>query len=38
MGRSCRRWSFEDVADGVLEQEQVYDLVLCSFAMHLLEP
>ncbi|CAK0809169.1 unnamed protein product [Prorocentrum cordatum] len=37
LGRPCRRWSFEDVAAGVLEEEQPYDLVLASFCLHLLE-
>ncbi|CAK9071533.1 unnamed protein product [Durusdinium trenchii] len=37
VGRRCHHWSFQDVADGVLEEEPIYDLVLCSFALHLLE-
>lgn len=36
-GRSCERWSFEDVAGGVLP-ENGYSLVICSFALHLCPP
>lgn len=37
MGREAEAWSFEDVAQGVLEGLETYDLVLCSFCLHLLE-
>jgi hypothetical protein len=33
-GRSCERFSFEDVAAGVLAG-RAYDLIVCSFALHL---
>ena len=48
-GRVAQNWSFEDVANGVLDRSQsqnadaltapaYYDLVLASFCLHLLEP
>lgn len=39
-GRSCHRWSFDELADGVLERTQpmAIDLVLASFCLHLLHP
>lgn len=36
MGRPAYRWSFEDIAGGVLEDLQPYDLVIGSFSLHLL--
>jgi len=37
VGRPAERWSFEQIAGGILDDEPPYDLVICSFAMHLLE-
>ncbi|KNE72267.1 hypothetical protein AMAG_16754 [Allomyces macrogynus ATCC 38327] len=34
----CRPWSFEDISDGCLEDLPVYDVVVCSFALHLVDP
>eukprot|EP00927_Polykrikos_kofoidii_P051156 TRINITY_DN44957_c0_g1_i1.p1 TRINITY_DN44957_c0_g1~~TRINITY_DN44957_c0_g1_i1.p1 ORF type:complete len:553 (-),score=117.20 TRINITY_DN44957_c0_g1_i1:679-2337(-) len=36
MGRPAYRWSFEDIAGGMLEDMQPYDLVIGSFSLHLL--
>mmetsp|Transcript_97717 Transcript_97717/g.280757 ORF Transcript_97717/g.280757 Transcript_97717/m.280757 type:complete len:326 (+) Transcript_97717:110-1087(+) len=36
-GREASRWSFEDVADGVLDGMEVFDMVMCSFCLHLLD-
>ena len=38
-GRTAHTWSFEDVAGGLWQRESVpaWDLVLCSYALHLLE-
>uniref|UniRef100_A0A7S1AKF1 Methyltransferase domain-containing protein n=1 Tax=Noctiluca scintillans TaxID=2966 RepID=A0A7S1AKF1_NOCSC len=36
-GRQAHRWSFEDVADGILDAEEPYDVLLCSFCLHLLD-
>ena len=38
MGRPARKWSFADVAAGVLDEESAYDLVVASFALHLVQP
>ncbi|CAE7394493.1 unnamed protein product, partial [Symbiodinium sp. CCMP2456] len=35
-GRACFRWTFEEIAGGCLESAK-YDLVICSFALHLLD-
>ena len=33
------KWTFEQIADGCLEGEgEVYDLIVCSFAAHLISP
>ena len=37
MGRAAHRWSFEDVAGGVLDEQLPYDLIVSSFALHLIE-
>lgn len=37
MGCEAQRWSFEDVAGGVLAGTPTYDAVLCSFCLHLVE-
>lgn len=43
-GRTALRWSFEDIAEGCLEDEsnegagRRYELCICSFAMHLCNP
>ena len=37
MGRAAYRWSFEDVAGGVLDERPPYDLIVASFALHLVE-
>eukprot|EP00746_Dinoflagellata_sp_MGD_P164668 gnl/MRDRNA2_/MRDRNA2_93431_c0_seq1.p1 gnl/MRDRNA2_/MRDRNA2_93431_c0~~gnl/MRDRNA2_/MRDRNA2_93431_c0_seq1.p1 ORF type:complete len:573 (+),score=169.43 gnl/MRDRNA2_/MRDRNA2_93431_c0_seq1:58-1776(+) len=37
MGKPAYQWSFEDVAGGVLEDLQPYDLVISSFSLHLLD-
>lgn len=37
-GRRAHRWSFEDIASaGTLDDLPVYDAVLCSFCLHLLD-
>lgn len=37
-GREALQWTFQDIAKGkVLEGRQTYDVVLCSFCLHLLE-
>jgi SAM-dependent methyltransferase len=36
-GKPAFRWSFEDIADGVLEDVPCYNLTVCSFALHLLD-
>lgn len=36
-GRQAHRWSFEDVAEGILDAEEPYDVLLCSFCLHLLD-
>ncbi|CAE8607993.1 unnamed protein product [Polarella glacialis] len=36
-GRKAHKWSFGDVAGGALDGQGTYDLVLCTFAMHLVE-
>ena len=38
MGRPAHQWSFEDVAAGVLDELPPFDLVISSFALHLVEP
>ena len=35
-GLEAERWTFEDIADGVLEDRR-FELVVCSFALHLVE-
>ncbi|WOO40701.1 class I SAM-dependent methyltransferase [Rubellicoccus peritrichatus] len=37
IGRDAERFRFEDIAAGCLA-ERSYDLIVCSFAMHLIEP
>merc|ERR1719456_1830464 len=37
MGRLAYHWSFEDIANGVLEELQPYDLMIASFSLHLME-
>jgi hypothetical protein len=37
VGRTCERFSFEDVAAGALAGRE-YSLVVCSFALHLVDP
>lgn len=37
-GDACERWSFEDVAAGVLDEQPPFDLVVAAFALHLMEP
>lgn len=37
MGQPAYRWSFEDIANDVLEDVQPYDLVIASFSLHLLK-
>jgi SAM-dependent methyltransferase len=37
MGTGCERWSFEDVAAGVLDEHPPFDLVLAAFALHLID-
>ncbi len=33
------RWTFEQIADGCLESEgEIYDIIICSFAAHLIQP
>lgn len=33
------KWTFEQIADGCLESEgEIYDLIICSFAAHLISP
>jgi len=37
-GRQAHRWTFEDIASaGTLEEVPVYDAILCSFCLHLLD-
>jgi hypothetical protein len=38
MGRPAHKWSFQDGAEGVLDDLEPYDIVLSSFALHLVEP
>ena len=38
MGQPCERWSFEDVAGGVLEEQPPYDVVIAAFCLHLCRP
>ena len=38
MGRPAYRWSFEDIAGGVMDERPPYDLAVASFALHLIEP
>ena len=38
MGRPAERWTFADVAAGVLDERQPFDICLSSFALHLIEP
>jgi SAM-dependent methyltransferase len=35
-GLEAERWSFEDIANGVLENQK-FSLIVCSFALHLVE-
>lgn len=37
IGTECLPLSFDDIADGQPESPQVFDLVICSFALHLAE-
>jgi hypothetical protein len=37
VGQPCERFSFEDIAAGALAGRE-YALVVCSFALHLVEP
>ena len=37
VGRPAHRWSFEEVAGGVLDELPPYDLVIASFCLHLLD-
>ena len=33
------KWTFEQIANGCLENErEIYDIIICSFAAHLIEP
>jgi len=33
------KWTFEQIADGCLESEgEIYDIIICSFAAHLIQP
>ena len=33
------KWTFEQIANGCLENEgEIYDVIICSFAAHLIEP
>ena len=36
-GQPCLELSFAEVADGKLPEGRIYDLVVCSFALHLVE-
>jgi len=39
MGRPIYgRWTFQQIADGCLADEEPYDTIVCSFAAHLIEP
>lgn len=39
MGRPIYgKWTFEQIADGCLGEEKPYDVIICSFAAHLIEP
>lgn len=38
MNLPCYKWSFQDVAGGILHEVEPYDIVLSSFALHLIEP
>ena len=35
IGRPAEQWSFEDIAAGILDDRPPYDLVVASFALHL---
>jgi hypothetical protein len=37
-GKAAFRWSFADIAGGVLDERPPYDIVMSSFALHLIEP
>jgi hypothetical protein len=37
-GRRAHPWSFEQIAGGILDEAQPYDLIVASFCLHLLEP
>lgn len=32
------KWTFEQIADGCMAEEGVYDTIVCSFAAHLISP
>lgn len=38
MGKPAHRWSFEAVSGGVLDEIEPYDIIVSSFALHLIEP
>jgi SAM-dependent methyltransferase len=38
MGQPAERWSFEDVAGGILDELPPFDICLGSFTLHLIEP
>lgn len=37
VGLEAKHWGFEDIARGVLGDRVQFDLVICSFALHLLD-
>ena len=37
MGLDCQRWSFEDVAAGVLDDELPFDVCVAAFSLHLID-
>ena len=37
VGRECFRFSFEDIANGMVEGHGPFSAVICSFALHLLD-
>jgi len=37
LGRPAYQWSFEDIAGGVMDDLQPYDLVLATFSLHLVD-
>ena len=37
-GNAAQSWSFEDIASGCLDEHWAFDVVVCCYALHLVEP